>query len=109
MVANPPFGSTTEILAMFLDEPAGAPGRLDVIVQREAAIKHTRQPPVSLRTAAWSPWWEFRLGPTIDRTGFRPVTRVYDAVLNIVRRDPAVLPSRLAPTMRELLRAAWSG
>lgn len=109
VVANPPFGSTTEILAMFLDEPARAPDRLDVIVQREVAIKHTRQPPVSLRTAAWSPWWEFRLGPTIERTAFRPVPQVDAAVLTIVRRDPAVLPVRLAPLMRELLRSAWIG
>ena len=57
VVANPPFGSTTEILAMLLDQPDRGPDRVDVIVQREVAVKHSQQPPTSLRTAAWAPWW----------------------------------------------------
>ncbi|MEZ5247925.1 MAG: hypothetical protein R2713_01520 [Ilumatobacteraceae bacterium] len=57
VVANPPFGSTTELLAAFLDDPDRGPGRLDLILQREVAAKHSRQPPQSLRTAAWAPWW----------------------------------------------------
>lgn len=108
VVANPPFGSTTEILATFLDNPDRGPDRLDLIVQREVAVKHSRQPPVSLRTAAWAPWWEFRLGPTIERTAFRPRPRVDAAVLTITRREPAILPSRLSPRLRELLRPAWT-
>lgn len=108
VVANPPFGSTTDILARFLDEPDRGPERMDLIVQREVAAKHAHRPPASLRTAAWAPWWEFRLGPTIERSAFRPRPSVDAAVLTIVRRDPAVLPAWLAPRMRELLRPAWS-
>ncbi|MCB1002252.1 MAG: methyltransferase domain-containing protein [Acidimicrobiales bacterium] len=108
VVANPPFGSTTELLAAFLDDPDRGPGRLDLILQREVAAKHSRQPPQSLRTAAWAPWWEFRLGDTIERRAFRPQPRVDAAVLTITRREPAILPSRLSPRLRELLRPAWS-
>jgi 23S rRNA (adenine-N6)-dimethyltransferase len=108
VVANPPFGLTTEILARLLDAPVRGPDRIDLIVQREIAVKHSRQPPASLRTAAWAPWWEFHLGPTIDRGAFRPRPRVDAAVLTIVRRDSPVLPTWLAPQLRELLRPAWT-
>jgi 23S rRNA (adenine-N6)-dimethyltransferase len=108
VVANPPFGLTTEILARLLDAPDHGPDRIDLIVQREVAVKHSRLPPASLRTAAWAPWWEFHLGPTIDRGAFRPRPRVDAAVLTIVRRDRAVLPTWLAPQLRELLRPAWT-
>jgi len=108
VVANPPFGLTTEILAKLLDAPDHGPDRIDLIVQREVAVKHSRHPPASLRTAAWAPWWEFHLGTTIDRAAFRPRPRVDAAVLTIVRRDCAVLPTWLAPRLRELLRPAWT-
>lgn len=108
VIANPPFGLTTEILARLLDTPDRGPDRIDLIVQREVAVKHSRQPPASLRTAAWAPWWEFHVGRTIDRGAFRPRPRVDAAVLTIVRRDPPVLPTWLAPQLRELLRPAWT-
>ncbi len=109
VVANPPFGLTTEILAMLLDRPERGPDRVDLVVQREVATKHSRRPPSSLRTSAWSPWWEFRSGPTISRNSFRPRPKVDAAVLTVVRRDDPVLPTWLAPQLRELLRPAWSG
>jgi 23S rRNA (adenine-N6)-dimethyltransferase len=96
-------------LAMLLDRPELGPDRVDLVVQREVASKHSRRPPSSLRTAAWSPWWEFRSGPTISRTSFRPRPNVDAAVLTVVRRDDPVLPAWLAPQLRELLRPAWSG
>jgi 23S rRNA (adenine-N6)-dimethyltransferase len=108
VVANPPFGLTTEILARLLDAPDRGPDRIDLIVQLEVAVKHSRRPPASLRTAAWAPWWEFHLGPTIDRGAFRPRPRVDAAALTIVRRNPPVLPTWLAPRLRELLRPTWT-
>lgn len=106
--ANPPFGITTSLLALLLDHPAAGPDRLDLVVQREVAIRHTRTPPVALRTAAWLPWWEFRLGRTIDRSAFRPRPSVDAAVLTVVRRTPALLPARLAPHFADALRPAWT-
>ena len=109
VVANPPFGLTTEVLAMLLDDPARGPERADLVVQYEVAWKFARQPPSTLRGAAWAPWWEFSLGAKVDRHSFRPVPRVDAAVLTIVRRDPPVLPVWLGPQLRHLLRPAWSG
>lgn len=108
VVANPPFGITTDVLSRLLDQPATWPTRVDLVVQREVAIRHTRTPPVALRTAAWLPWWEFRLGRTIDRSAFRPRPSVDAAVLSVVRRAPALLPERLAPTYADALRPAWN-
>jgi len=108
VVANPPFGLTTETLAKLLDQPDRGPQRADVIVQREVAIKLACQPPASLRAAAWAPWWNFRVGQTIGRNAFRPCPSVDAAMLTIVRREPSVLPTWLGPQLRELLRPAWS-
>ncbi len=108
VVANPPFGLTTEVLAKLLDRPDRGPERADLIIQKEVAIRLSRQPATSLRAAAWAPWWEFTVGRTIRRDAFRPRPGVDAAVLTIVRRDPPVLPTWLGPQLRELLRPAWS-
>lgn len=107
VVANPPFGLTTDVLATLLDRPDRGPERADLIVQKEVARKLSRQPPATLRAAAWAPWWEFRLGPTVPRDSFRPRPGVDAAVLTIVRRDPPVLPTHLAPRLGEVLRPVW--
>jgi 23S rRNA (adenine-N6)-dimethyltransferase len=107
VVANPPFGLTTELLGMLLDRPDRGPTRADLIVQLEVARKHSSAPPASLRTAAWSPWWEFEFGSIVRRTSFRPQPSVDAAVLTIRRRCPAILPERLAPGFAERLRIDW--
>ena len=109
VIANPPFGATTAILAALLDRPERGPWRADLVVQREVAEKHSTLPPATLRTAAWSPWWDFRLGEVVGRDAFRPRPSVDAAVLTVVRRDPSVLPVHLAPRLRELLRPGWDG
>jgi 23S rRNA (adenine-N6)-dimethyltransferase len=108
VVANPPFGITTSLLSRLLDSPADGPERIDLVVQREVAVKHATVPPAALRTAGWLPWWEFRLGRTIDRSAFRPRPSVDAAVLTIIPRVPPLLPHRLAPTYAEALRPAWN-
>ncbi|MET0908212.1 MAG: rRNA adenine N-6-methyltransferase family protein [Ilumatobacteraceae bacterium] len=107
VVANPPFGLTTELLRLLLDRPERGPTRADLILQLEVARKHAASPPSTLRTAAWAPWWEFELGPIIRRGSFRPQPAVDAAVLTIRKRQPAILPERLAPTFAERLRADW--
>ena len=92
---------------MLLDDPSRGPDRADLIVQADVARKHAASPPVALRTAAWSPWWEFELGAVIRRQSFRPQPSVDAAVLTIRKRSPAILPERLAPTFVERLRPAW--
>lgn len=107
VVANPPFGLTTELLGRLLDDPTTPLVRADLILQREVVRKHATQLPRSLKTAAWSPWWEFSAGRFIPRQAFRPRPSVDGAMLHVRRRTPAVLPEWLAPRFESALRAAW--
>jgi 23S rRNA (adenine-N6)-dimethyltransferase len=107
VVANPPFSLTTDLMAHLFDRPVSGPTRADLIVQLEVASKYATIPPTSLRSSAWAPWWQFEMGPRIDRRAFRPRPSVDAAVLSVRRRDPAILPEWLAPRLRDLLRPAW--
>jgi len=107
VVANPPFNLTTELLGRLLDDPTSPLVRADLIVQREVVRKHTAEPPRTLRTAGWAPWWRFTQGRRIPASAFRPRPSVDAAVLTIERRDPPVLPTWLAADLPELLRPAW--
>jgi 23S rRNA (adenine-N6)-dimethyltransferase len=107
VVSNPPFGLTTALLSALLDDPARGPQRADLLVQREVAVKRAEQPPGTLRSAAWAPWWSFELGPVVPRAAFRPVPRVDGAWLVVRKRCPALLPAWLAPGFADVLRAAW--
>lgn len=57
VVANPPFNLTTALLHRLLDDPAAGPTRADLIVQAAVARKRAQQPPTTLLSAAWAPWW----------------------------------------------------
>lgn len=107
VVANPPFGLTTEVLGLLLDDPARGPERADLILQQEVAHKHATSPPTALRTAAWAPWWRFELGLRVGRDAFRPRPSVDARVLTAIRRDDPVLPPWLAPGFVDVLRPAW--
>lgn len=107
VIANPPFGLTTSLLARLLDDPGCGPWRADVLVQWEVARKRTAMPPTTLRSAAWAPWWTFELGPSVPGTAFRPVPAVDAALLIIERRRPPLLPVWLAAGFRDLLRPGW--
>jgi 23S rRNA (adenine-N6)-dimethyltransferase len=107
VVANPPFGRTTDILSKLLDAPADGPTRADLLLERGVARKHAAVPPRALRTAAWTPWWEFELGLHVPRTAFRPRPSVDAAVLTVRRRPTPLLPERLAGEFLETLRPLW--
>lgn len=108
VVANPPFGLTSEVLGLLLDDPARGPVRADLILQQEVARQHAASPPAALRTAAWAPWWRFELGLRVGRGSFRPRPSVDARVLIATRRDDPVLPGWLAPGFVDVLRPAWS-
>jgi len=108
VVANPPFGLTSEVLGLLFDDPAHGPGRADLILQQEVARRHAASPPAALRTAAWAPWWRFELGLRVGRDAFRPRPSVDTRVLVATRRDgDPVLPLWLAPGFLDVLRPAW--
>jgi 23S rRNA (adenine-N6)-dimethyltransferase len=108
VVANPPFGRTTTVLSRLLDEPTSGPTRADLVLERGVAHKHATAPPRALRTAAWTPWWDFERGVQVPRDAFRPRPNVDAAVLTIRRRTTPLLPVRLAPGYLETLRPLWA-
>jgi 23S rRNA (adenine-N6)-dimethyltransferase len=107
VVACLPFGHTTAILDRLLGDPASRLQRADVIVQWEVARKRSAVPATTLRSTAWAPWWEFRLGRRIPAREFRPVPRVDGGVLVVTRREPALLPSAMTAPYERFVRAHW--
>jgi 23S rRNA (adenine-N6)-dimethyltransferase len=107
VIGSLPFGRTTEICRRLFDDPALPLVRADLVVQWEVARKRASQPPASLLSTAWAPWWEFRLARRIPASAFRPVPRADAGVLVATRREPALLPPALAPAYAGLVRAHW--
>jgi 23S rRNA (adenine-N6)-dimethyltransferase len=102
-----PFGVTTALLRHLLDDASGALQRADVIVQWEVARKRAAQPPTTMLSTAWAPWWSFTLGPRIPADSFRPIPGVDAAVLRVVRRDPPLLPVDMAGDFATFVRGHW--
>jgi len=107
VIGSLPFGRTTEICRRLFDDPRLPPERADLVVRWEAAKKRASQPPASLLSTAWAPWWEFRLARRIPASEFRPVPRADAGVLVATRREPALLPPALARAYAGLVRAHW--
>ena len=107
VIGSLPFGRTTEICRRLFDDPALPLERADLIVQWEVALKRASQPPASLLSTAWAPWWEFRLGRRVPAGAFRPAPRADAGVLVATRRRPALLPPALASDYARFVRAHW--
>ncbi len=102
-----PFGATTALLRHLLNDVDGGLRRADLVVQWEVAQKRAAVPPTSLLSTAWAPWWTFELGGRVPASAFRPVPSVDAAVLRIVRRDPPLLPERMATAYAGFVRTQW--
>lgn len=107
VVGSLPFARTTAILSRLLDDPRRPLHRADLILQWEVARKRAAQPPATLRSTAWAPWWTFELGARIPARAFRPAPRVDGGVLVVERRAPALLPEAMASRYADFVRASW--
>jgi 23S rRNA (adenine-N6)-dimethyltransferase len=107
VLASPPFGHTTAVLERLLDDPDAGPERADLVLQWEVARKRAAQPPTTLRSAGWAPWWDLELRERVPRAAFRPVPAVDAGWLRITQRRPPLLPSRLAPAWAAFLERNW--
>jgi 23S rRNA (adenine-N6)-dimethyltransferase len=102
-----PFGATTALLRHLLDDRAGTLRRADLIVQWEVARKRAASPPTTMLSTAWAPWWSFELGRRLPASSFRPVPSVDAAVLQVVRREPPLLPDHMADAYASFVRQHW--
>ena len=107
VIGSLPFGRTTDILCRLFEDPRVPLERADLIVQWDVARKRAAVPPTTLRSTAWAPWWEFRLGRRIPAAAFRPVPRVDAGVLVVTRRDRPLLPAAMARRYVDFVRDHW--
>jgi len=107
VIGSLPFGATTAILRHLLDDPDSFLVRADLIVQREVARKRAVLPPSTLLSTTWAPWWSFEVVRRIPAAAFRPVPSIDAAVLRVTRRDPALLPLRMAGPYASFVRRYW--
>jgi 23S rRNA (adenine-N6)-dimethyltransferase len=102
-----PFGATTAILRRLLGDPRSSLQRADLVVQWEVARKRAASPPSTALSTTWAPWWTFELGRRIPAAAFRPVPRVDAGMLHVARREPPLLPTRLAVAYGEFVHNQW--
>jgi 23S rRNA (adenine-N6)-dimethyltransferase len=107
VIGSLPFGATTAILRHLLDDPKSSLVRADLIVQWEVARKRATSPPSTLLSTTWAPWWSFEVVRRIPADAFRPVPSVDAAVLGVTRRDPPLLPPRMAAPYASFVRREW--
>ena len=107
VIGSLPFARTTDVCRRLFDDPRLPLERADLIVQWEVACKRAEQPPTSLLSSAWAPWWEFRLDRRLSAAEFRPVPRTDAGVLVATRRRPALLDPALARAWAACVRAHW--
>jgi 23S rRNA (adenine-N6)-dimethyltransferase len=107
VVGSLPFSATTAILHRLLDDPTVSMLRADLVLQYEVARKRAAQPPTSLNSTAWAPWWDVRLGRRLPAEVFRPIPRVDAAVIVVTRRDPPLLPTSMARPFEAFVRSNW--
>lgn len=107
VIGSLPFGATTAILRHLFDDPDSYLGRADLIVQWEVARKRAVMPPSTLLSTTWAPWWSFEVARRIPAAAFRPVPAVDAAVLCVTRRDPPLLPPRMAGPYASFVRHQW--
>ena len=108
VVSSPPFNLTTALLHKLLDDPVQGPYRADLIVQWQVAVKRSTEPPRTLLSTAWAPWWRFEVVQRIPRAAFEPTPTADAAWLVIKKRRRPVLPPSLAPAFATFVRLNWA-
>jgi 16S rRNA A1518/A1519 N6-dimethyltransferase RsmA/KsgA/DIM1 with predicted DNA glycosylase/AP lyase activity len=72
------------------------------------ARKRAGRPRTAL-SAAWSPWWRFRLGGRIARDAFRPRPRVDAGILVVERRRQPLLAPEAAEPFAAFVHGLFTG
>ncbi|WP_228823670.1 23S ribosomal RNA methyltransferase Erm [Nocardia blacklockiae] len=108
VVANVPFGITTDIVRWCLAAPRLTTATL--LTQREFARKHSGDYGrwSKLTVGNW-PWVSMALGARVARTSFHPVPSVDAAVLHLRRRTEPLVAHAEAAAYRRLVDLGFSG
>jgi 23S rRNA (adenine-N6)-dimethyltransferase len=90
IVPSVPFGITTPLIRTLLPQPGWSTATL--LVQWEVARKRAAVGGGTMLSAAWWPWFAFKLGPRVPARAFRPVPSVDAGVLYVQRRHEPLVP-----------------
>lgn len=93
VVGNIPFHITTATLRTLLAAPGWEAAVL--VVQWEVARRRAGVGGASMLTAAWWPWFEFRVRARVPARAFRPVPSVDGAILTAARRVRPLVEDRV--------------
>lgn len=107
VVSNVPFGLTTPLLRRLLRAPRWSHALL--LLQWEVARKRAAVGGTTQLTALWWPWFAFGLRDRVPARAFRPVPAVDAGVLEIVRRDVALVPDRDRADYQRLVADVFGG
>jgi len=100
VVANLPFGRTTDLLHLLLDDPRTPLTRADLIVQWGVALKRGLPWPSTLNDVVWGAFYETSVTRRLPRIAFEPPPAVDAGVLVVRRRATPLIPLELASRYR---------
>lgn len=105
--ANIPFGVTTDILRVLLEDSGPGLRRADLIMQLDVARKRSAPPRGNKLNLAWAPWWTMRLGRRLPADLFVPRPAVDAGMLAVTRRPQPLLAWQEQPLWHGILDKAF--
>lgn len=107
VVANLPFGGTTEIMRMLLDDPRVPLIRADLVVEWDVARKRACPWPSTLNGVLWGAWYRFSVLRRLAASAFDPPPAVAAGVLAIERRERPLVEESAWQDYRRFVAAGF--
>lgn len=107
VVSNVPFHLSTALLRKLLANDRWS--RAVLLLQWEVARRRAGVGGATMMTAAWWPWYDFRLEGRVPAEAFRPVPGVDGGVLLVERRAAPLLPIADRAAYQRLVAAVFQG
>jgi len=95
VVANLPFGRTSELLRLLFDDPRIPIARADLVVEWGVAVKRTVPWPSSVSGVLWNATYETQLARRLPPSAFEPPPSVAAGVVVFRRREEPLVPPEL--------------
>jgi 23S rRNA (adenine-N6)-dimethyltransferase len=110
VVANLPFGRTTDLLHHLLDDPATPLARADLVVEWAVAVKRGVPAPSSVNGVLWGALYETRIARRLPASAFVPPPATDAGILVFSRRErPLVDAERFAAYRRFVAQGFRTG
>jgi len=107
VVANLPFGITTDVLHHLLDDPTVPLRRADLVVQWPVAVKFGLPWPSSVNGVVWSAYYEPRVDRRLPAESFVPRPEADAGVIVFSRRAAALVPPGASRAFRAFVATGF--